>query len=147
MKYLGIDYGHKKVGFAESDDMGMLAFPMMISENNKELLKDTIEIIKAMGFANIVIGESLDQKGKPNKIAEDAKSFADELKDKCEELGISIKINFEKEWFTTAEARKQPDAKRDVDDAAAALILQRYLDKINPKKFESAEEDDTENQE
>ena len=146
MKYLGIDYGHKKVGFSESDDMGMLAFPMMISENNKLLIKDTLEIIKAMSFSVIVIGLSLDQKGEPNKIAKEVKDFADELEKKSKEQNINIKIVFEKEWFTTAEARKQPEAKRDVDDAAAALILQRYLDKVNPKKYEGAEEDDGEDE-
>jgi RNase H-fold protein (predicted Holliday junction resolvase) len=34
MKYLGIDYGSKRVGFAESDEDGTFAFPLMISENN-----------------------------------------------------------------------------------------------------------------
>ena len=97
MKYLGIDYGHKKVGFAESDDMGMLAFPMMISENNKSLIKDTLEIIKAMSFSVVVIGLSLDQKGEPNKIAEEVKGFADELEKKSKEQNINIKIVFEKE--------------------------------------------------
>lgn len=142
MKYLGIDYGHKKVGFAESDELGMLAFPMMISHNDDNLMRDTLEIIKAMNFGAIVIGESLDLNGKPNKIVEEVKTFAKELEEKCKELKLNIGINFEKEWLTTVEARRQPEAKRDVDDSAAALILQRYLDKINPKKFESAEDDD-----
>lgn len=134
MKYLGIDYGSKKVGFAESDEAGSFAFPLMISENNSELLSDTLEIIKAMNIRAVIIGESLDKDGKPNKIAEEAKKFGVELKEKSGKY-----VFYEKEWFTTAEARKQPGAKNEVDDAAAALILQRYLDKVNPKKFESEE--------
>jgi putative Holliday junction resolvase len=139
MKYLGIDYGTKKVGFAESDGEGKLAFPMLISENNKDLLKDTLEIVKGCSIDAVVIGLSLDQKGKENAVAEKAKAFGDLLLEK------NIKVIYEKEWFTTVEARKQPEAKENVDDAAAALILQRYLDKINPKVYK--EEDELESEE
>lgn len=140
MKYLGIDYGHKKVGFAESDELGMMAYPLMISVNDKNLLADTLEIIKAMNIDSVVFGESLDKNGKPNKIAEEAKSFSEKLIEKAKEKNLSLKIYFEKEWFTTFEARKQPQANRDVDDAAAALILQRFLDKVNPKIFNEDED-------
>jgi putative Holliday junction resolvase len=142
MKYLGIDFGSKKVGYAESDDDGVLAFPMMIAENNKALLADTLEIIRALKIHTVVIGESLDGKGKPNPIAKAAREFGIQLEDSCD-----VKVVFEKEWYTTAEARKQPEANDNVDDAAAALILQRYLDKVNPKKYAEEEvegEDDEE---
>lgn len=139
MKYLGIDYGHKKVGFAESDEEGSFAFPLMIAENNSDLMRDTLEVIKAMNIGAVIIGESLDKDGKPNKIAEEAKNFGAELKEKSGKY-----VFYEKEWFTTAEARKQPDAKRDVDDVAAALILQRYLDRASPKKFDSEEVEEDE---
>ena len=134
MKYLGIDYGIKRVGFAESDGEGKLAFPMMINENNKDLLRDTLEIIRACNIDLVVIGLSLNQKGEENKVAEKVKEFGDSL------MENNIKVAYEKEWFTTVEARKQPEAKRDVDDAAAALILQRYLDKINPKIYKEEDE-------
>ncbi len=138
MKYLGIDYGHKKVGYAESDEMGMMAFPMMICENNASLLKDTLEVVRALSVGVVVIGESLDKDGTPNKIASEARSFGKSLEDS------GVTVAFEKEWFTTSEARRQPDAMRDVDDAAAALILQRYLEKLNPKKFEASEQEEDE---
>ena len=134
MKYLGIDFGSKKVGYAESDDDGVLAFPMMIAENNKALLADTLEIIRALKIHTVVIGESLDGKGKPNPIAKAAREFGIQLEDSCD-----VNVVFEKEWYTTVEARRQPEANDNVDDAAAALILQRYLDKINPKKYAEEE--------
>ncbi len=141
MKYLGIDYGSKKVGFAESDDEGALAFPMMIAANDKSLLRDTLEVIKALHIHTVVIGESLDGKGKPNPIAKEAREFGVNLENSCD-----VRVVFEKEWYSTAEARKQPEAGDNVDDAAAAIILQRYLDKINPKKYadEEVEEEDNE---
>ncbi|MDQ5957465.1 MAG: putative pre6S rRNA nuclease [Patescibacteria group bacterium] len=137
MKYLGIDYGSKKVGFAQSDESGSFAFPLMIAANDDSLTTDTLEIIRAMDISFVVIGESLDQNGKPNKIAKEAKKFGDIVKEKS-----GKDVLYEKEWFTTSEARKQPGARNEVDDAAAALILQRYLDKINPKKFSEEEGED-----
>lgn len=133
MKYLGIDYGSKKVGFAESDEDGVLAFPLLIASNDDELLSDTEEIVRAMNISTVVIGLSLDNNGVPNKIAADAQKFGNDL------VAKNINVIYEKEFFTTQEAKKQPNHKREVDDAAAALILQRYLDKVNPKKFDNEE--------
>lgn len=128
MKYLGIDFGSKKVGFAQSDDDGRLAFPLMISPNDANLLKDTLDLIREMKFFGVVIGESVDEKGKPNKIAKDARAFGMQI-----EKAIDVRIAFEKEWYSTVEARKQPGngGNHEVDDQAAAIVLQRYLDKIN----------------
>lgn len=141
MKYVGIDYGSKKVGFAQSDDEGRIAFPLMISPNDAMLMKDTLELIREMKFGTVVIGESVDEKGKPNKIAKDARAFGARIED-----AIDVRVVFEKEWYSTVEARKQPgnEDNHNVDDQAAAIVLQRYLDKINgPGEYiESNEEDD-----
>lgn len=128
MKYLGIDFGSKKVGFAQSDDEGRMAYPLMISPNDGMLLKDTLELIREMKFGVVVIGESVDGKGKPNPIAKDARAFAMKI-----ENAMDVKIVFEKEWYSTVEARKQPgnEGNHEVDDQAAAIVLQRYLDKVN----------------
>jgi putative Holliday junction resolvase len=128
MKYLGIDFGTKKVGFAQSDDDGRIAFPLMISPNDAQLFKDTLELIREMKFSVVVIGESVDQKGKPNPIAKQARMFGAQLENACD-----IQIVYEKEWYSTVEARKQPgkEGSHDVDDQAAAIVLQRYLDKMN----------------
>lgn len=145
MKYLGIDYGSKKLGFAQSDDEGNFAFPLMISPNDKNILKDTVELIREIKIGGVVIGESVDGKGKPNPIAKEARAFGKSLEDV-----IDVRIAFEKEWYSTVEARTQngKESSREVDDQAAAIILQRYLDKINgPRTADEefvAEEDDSE---
>lgn len=144
MKYLGIDFGTKKVGFAQSDDEGKLAFPLMISPNDAQLFKDTVELIREMKIGTVVIGESVDQKGKPNAIAKDARAFGTKLESACD-----VVVAFEKEWYSTVEARKQPgnEGNHDVDDQAAALVLQRYLDKMNGPGIAAddvSEEDDEE---
>ncbi len=140
MKYLGIDYGSKKVGFAQSDDEGRMAYPLMISLNDKMLFADTIELIREMKFQVVVIGESVDGKGKPNAIAKEARALGTKIED-----AIDVKVVFEKEWYSTVEARKQPGKEGDhnVDDQAAAIVLQRYLDKTNgPGTYEEVEDAD-----
>jgi RNase H-fold protein (predicted Holliday junction resolvase) len=93
-----------------------------------------------MNIATVVIGLSLDLKGKENPIAKEAKFFGEEIKNSND----LVNVVYEKEWLTTVEARRQPDASHEVDDAAAALILQRYLDKVGPKTFVEEIEDDEE---
>lgn len=142
MKYLGIDFGSKKVGFAQSDDEGRLAFPLMIAPNDATLMKDTLELIREMKFGVVVIGESVDGNGKPNKIAKEARAFGSTI-----EGAMDVTVAFEKEWYSTVEARKQPgnEGNHEVDDQAAAIVLQRYLDKINgPQVSDEVPGDDEE---
>lgn len=126
MKYLAIDYGKKKIGIATSDDGGEMAFPCMVIENNKMLLTEVKQLCKELKIQAIVMGESLDQNGKPNTIAKDARAFAVLLEDT-----LDLPLSFEKEWMTSVHARAMQEGKEIVDDSAAALILQRYLDKKN----------------
>jgi len=130
-KYLGIDYGSKKIGIAVSDIEGKFGFPfsIVLNKNKEEALEKVLQILKEKGIQNIVVGESLNLKGEENKILEKAKSFVNKLKEKDKNL----KIFFEKEWLSTIEARRYNDRK-DADDSAAAIILQRFLDKINNKR-------------
>lgn len=144
MKYLGIDFGSKKVGFAQSDDDGRMAYPLMIAPNDGSLFKDTVELVREMKFGVVVIGESVDAKGKLNPIAKEARAFGMKIED-----AVDVQIVFEKEWYSTTEARRQPgkEGSHDVDDQAAAIVLQRYLDKINgPGVYEEegGEDDDDE---
>ena len=142
MKYLAIDYGKKKIGIATSDDGGEMAFPGMVIENNKMLLTEVKQLCKELKIGAIVMGESLDQNGKPNAIAKDARAFAVLLEDT-----LDLPLSFEKEWMTSVHARAMQEGKEIVDDSAAALILQRYLDKKNKvvaKDDEDVEEEETE---
>lgn len=129
MKYLGLDYGSKKIGVAISDEMGMLAFPLKIilNKDKEKSLQEILNIIEENKIQDIVIGESTNQKGEANKILEEAKNYSKNLEEKSE-----CKIYFEKEWFSTVEARRYDD-RHDADDSAAAIILQRFLDKESKK--------------
>ena len=143
MKILGIDYGTKRVGLAMSDDGGSIAFPKEIVKNDSSTLKHIEKLIKTENIEEIVIGESLDLDGTQNKVHEKIQKFAKQLED-----FFKIKVFFQKEFMTSVEARKttifksslsqtqassrmKKETGEKVDAKAAALILQRYLDKKN----------------
>ncbi len=146
MKFLAIDYGTKRIGVAISDENCRLAFPKEIVENNKNTLEKIGNIIKDENVGEIVVGESVDFSGKLNVLSGRIEVFILELKEK-----FALPVYKQKEFLTSVEARKAGSSKKDfnpsqshskikqiksgrVDASAAALILQRYLDKINNGK-------------
>ena len=128
MKFLGVDYGTKRIGVATSDDEGTLAFPKIILENNEKIFEALGDIIREENVEEIVVGESTDFKGKPNHILEETTEFTHELK------RFNLPIHMQKEFLTSVEGRRYKTTNGKVDSSAAALILQRYLDKINNDK-------------
>jgi len=127
MKYLGVDYGKKKLGLAISEEGGKFAFPYKIIQNkNREQIKQEIlEILQKENIQNLVVGESLKLNGQANEILSETHDFVKSLQRNFTDL----KIFWEKEWLSTVEARRYDD-RRDADDSAAAIILQRFLDKL-----------------
>ncbi len=129
MIYLGIDYGSKYIGIACSDEMGSMAFPMHVLKNNKTVMNVIEKICKEKNIDQIVIGNSVDQNGIPNKIQDKISEFASALE---KQTGLAVK--YEKEQFTSAHARHGGgETKGRIDSSAAALILQRFLDRTNKK--------------
>lgn len=127
-KILGIDYGTRRIGLALSDDRGVFAFPKTILASNSSALRTIQAMIEAEGIGAIVVGESLDRKGRPNTVAREIEAFIRELQK------FDLPIYKEKEFFTSVEARRIQGTREQVDASAAALILQRYLDKMNHKR-------------
>ena len=138
MKYLGIDYGSKRVGLALSDESGMLAFPYKILKNDMTLVEMIHNICGEENISAIVLGESHDLSGEPNKIMGSIEEFKRNI-----ETELDLPVYFQKEFMTSIEARGRVGKERNnarqvqkekqgaVDASAAALILQRYLDKKN----------------
>lgn len=126
MKYLGLDYGSKKLGLAISDERGSLAFPYKIlpNKNPEQLKSEILAILAQEKIQNLVVGESTKLNGQVNEILKETQEFVKNLQTSNPEL----KIFWEKEWFSTVEARRYDD-RRNADDSAAAIILQRFLDK------------------
>jgi len=141
MRYLGIDYGSKRVGLAISDDGGTMAFPYKIIQNNLDLVDTVHNICGEEEISAIVLGESNDLSGVPNKIMGSIEGFKRNL-----EAELYLPVFFQKEFMTTIEARGRSgkeinNAKKigktkqaQADSSAAALILGRFLDKKNNKE-------------
>lgn len=136
MKYLGIDYGTKRIGVAISDQSGMIAFPKEIFSTGEQALRELVELILSEDVQKIIIGKSLDLKGDRNAIMEDIDAFVEELYKLTQ-----VPIELEDERFSSSAVRafdwtkpiatpRRSDKKNDpIDDRAAAIMLQRYLDK------------------
>ncbi len=130
MRILGIDYGSKRIGIAVSDETAGFAFPKGVLPNDGKIFAGLAKIIHDEGVTSIVLGDPGD-----NKISTDVRKFAKSLEEK---FGLSVVM--EKEFMTSLHVSqahgKKPIArqtKKEVgpkkDDSAAALILQRYLDR------------------
>lgn len=131
MRFLGIDYGAKKVGIAVSDESNIFALPLCTLKNDSSLIENIKDIIKEKEISDIVIGESIDFKGKENPIMKDIYRFRGKI-----EAEINLPVHFEPEHMTSEEARLLQEDRKIVDESAAALILQGYLDKLqNKNKF------------
>lgn len=136
-RFLGIDFGEKKIGLAISDLLALTAQPLIVI--NRKSIKEDIEVINDIvinkNVAKIVIGLPLNMDGSEGEGAKNTRIFAEKLRNK-----INIPIEFLDERLTTAQAEKmlidEADLSRNKrkkvkDKLAACIILQSYLDKSN----------------
>ena len=79
MRYLGIDYGSKKIGLALSDEAGKMGFPHSVVSNTPALIDKIIALIAKEKVGAVVVGESKDFLGKDNVIAANARALGDQV--------------------------------------------------------------------
>lgn len=131
MRYIGIDYGSKKVGIALSDEAGTMGFPHGVLPNTSELVSEIAKLVAEKEVGAAVVGESRNFSGEDNPVAARAREFAERLTART-----GLPVHFEPETYSTQEARRYPDGTRmpgspDVDASAAALILTSFLERYN----------------
>lgn len=126
MRYLGIDYGTKRVGIALTDESGSIAFPHSIIPNSLRLGDEIMAICKKEDVKLIIMGESRDYKGNENTVMEGVHRLRAELQEKC-----GVDVIFEPELLTSAEAERIQGKNDKIDASAAAIILQSYLRRID----------------
>lgn len=146
MKYLGIDYGTKKIGIAKSDDEGKFAFPhsIIVPKADMSHVKEVVNICVKEGVNDVVIGQSIDHKGKDNPIEEDIAKFIEAF---MEQSGCTVH-RFDERMTTsgaqallrssfTESANSKNNARnakavrehtKDDDAKVAAYMLQGFLD-------------------
>lgn len=142
-RYLGLDFGSRRVGVAVSDELGLTAQPVLTLErraNRREDLRSLSRLCRRFGVAGIVVGNPLHLSGGQSAAAAKARAFAAELGDLT-----GLPIHMWDERLSTKEAheilyasrRKRQEHRRVVDQVAAALILQSFLDRARPGEREA----------
>lgn len=133
MRVLAVDHGEKRIGLAVSDATGTVARPLTVIQHASRALDaaQVVDVARQQAVVLVVIGQSFDEQGLPNRAGRGAARFADALKDLTK-----IPIVMWDESMSTQDARQArlatgvPRKKRlnSVDAHAAAMILQSYLD-------------------
>jgi len=130
-RIMGVDFGDSRIGVSLSDPLGIMATPLTIITRTEEEedIDAIVDIIHQNEVGRIVVGLPISMDGTLGKQAEKVKAFAAELGKK-----IDIPVEFKDERLSTVVAKnlvqeaRKTDRKTRYDAAAAALILQSYLD-------------------
>ncbi|HST31065.1 MAG TPA: Holliday junction resolvase RuvX [Chthoniobacterales bacterium] len=129
---LGIDFGQVRIGLAISDELHLLAHPLETIPANKDSKKRIAEIVNNRKIDKIVIGIPRHMSGEIGDSAKRALDFADGLRRQ-----LSCPIETWDERLTTVAAnrvlsaagKKTRQTRNFVDQVAAQMILQGYLDR------------------
>ena len=143
-RYLALDVGSKRIGVAVSDELGLTAQPVLTLErrrNRREDLRSIGRLCRRYGVSGIVVGNPLALSGEAGAQSAKVQVFAAEL---GELTGLPIQLWDER--LTTHEAHQllyeaghaRQDHRRVVDQVAASLILQSFLDRHTNEPGEQA---------
>jgi putative Holliday junction resolvase len=130
---LGIDYGSRRVGLALSDPLRIIASGAGVLQNTPSLIKTLARFVEENQVVVIVVGMPYAPDGGTGEKGEEVELFIQRLHD-----AVTIPVTTWDESFTTVEAgatlrkggmkKKQRRQKGVLDEMAARLLLQEYLD-------------------
>ena len=131
---LGIDVGHKRIGVAGCDRLGLLATGLTTLECRSfaAVLQELQGLIEARQVQVLVVGMPYTMDGQIGTQARRVESFAQKL---SRALGLPVEYvderltSYQAEQFLLAEGRSPSRHKALIDRKAAAIILQQWLDK------------------
>lgn len=133
MRILAVDPGEKNIGIAISDPTGTIASPLVVIKHISRRLDAAAiaDLAHQNQVGIIIIGKSLDEDGASTLQSKQADHLAEAIHQQSE-----LQVLFWDESFSTQQARSARIAlsttrkKRHghLDDLAAAIILQSYLD-------------------
>lgn len=132
-RILGLDIGDRRVGIAMTDALGM-AQPLitMGRSSRKQEFKNIARLLRKYGVAGIVAGNPLHMSGDLSPQAEKAQAFAAALHD---EFQLPVHLQDERlsstaahEWMDRLGHPRGPGRKAVLDQYAAVIILQDWLD-------------------
>ncbi len=137
MRVLAIDHGTKRVGLALSDETGTIAQPLEFvpAEPADKLLNRLQNIVAERKVEEILVGIPRNMNGTYGPAADKAREFVAGLKQV-----LTVPVKTWDERLTSVQANRalietgmRREKRRErVDQTAAALLLQSYLDHRNP---------------
>jgi putative Holliday junction resolvase len=133
MRILAVDPGEKRIGIAISDPTQTIALPLTVIKHTSRALDAAMvaDLAQQNQAKLIVIGKSMDEDGDPTPQSRYAERLEEAIRQQCD-----IPIITWDESFSTQEARqarimmgaKRKNRRGHLDEMAAAVILQDYLD-------------------
>ncbi|HSZ27373.1 MAG TPA: Holliday junction resolvase RuvX [Chthoniobacterales bacterium] len=133
-RLLGIDHGDSRIGLAISDELGSFAHPYRTLQSGARVMDEIRGIVERERISGIVIGLPKNMDGTIGPSAAKAKSFGEQLS----QVIPATKILFWDERLTTREAQRvlhaagknTKQSKKMIDQVAAQILLQNYLDSL-----------------
>lgn len=130
---LGLDIGRKRIGVAGCDRLGMLVteLPTLKNRSFRSVVADLKALVEARQVTHIVVGLPYTMKGEVGSQGRWVKSFAERL---SSELQLPVEYiderltSFQAEQMLLAEGISPSRNKSLIDQKAAAIILQQWLD-------------------
>jgi putative holliday junction resolvase len=144
-RLLGIDLGKARVGLAISDELGLLAHPLetIPAEKRSALIERICAIVRKKTVECVVVGLPRNMNGTMGPAASDALAFVDQLRAKLS----CLVVTWDERLTTLAAERALREAGRStrtsrgqVDQVAAQMILQGYLDQLQMQNPENTPE-------
>lgn len=139
MRILAIDPGEKHLGIALSDPSGIIASPLTVLKHVQRVLDaaSIAQLAEEHQASLIVVGQALDDEGQPTLQSRRAELLAEAIREQS-----SLPVILWDESGSTQAARQARQAmgvsrrKRQghLDDLAATVILQSYLDTFQEGK-------------
>jgi len=132
-RILGIDLGKARIGVAVSDELGMLAHPVETIPAGKGAPRRIAQIVQEKNAERVIVGLPRHMNGSVGESAADALAFAKELR----ALVPCEVVTWDERLSTTAASRvlrdsgrKTRNSRQVIDQVAAQMILQGYLDSL-----------------
>ncbi len=131
-RYVGLDYGNARIGVAVSDESGQFARPHGVIRHSGwgPTARAVIQFMRDVQADAIVLGLPYTMEGELGGQAQEVLGFCEVLKGQ----GVSVILqderfsSFEAEERLRARGKSIAEAKALVDQEAAAIILQTWLD-------------------
>ena len=129
---LGIDFGRARIGLAISDELRLLAHPLETIRNDKSAIARVADIVTSRKIDKVIVGIPRHMSGEVGESANEALHFVEKLRT---QLPCEIETSDERLTTVAAEralrqsGRKTRDTRHVVDQVAAQMILQTYLDR------------------